>query len=128
METPVVVQLGDEPAGAAAPRRSTASASSAVLTWEALCVTAANAKGEKRQILKRATGIVHPGELLAIMGPSGSGKRCARTRSSAHRAAASGRRLAGAPPCVADVRLACLARRQLAMRRAGSRAARRVAA
>jgi hypothetical protein len=76
-----------------------------VLTWEGLTVTVRDAKGRTRQILKRADGIVHPGQLLAVMGarmfclvrmcathtqtealcaravrhagPSGCGKRCA---------------------------------------------------
>ena len=39
-----------------------------VLTWEGLTVTVRDAKGRERQILKRADGILQPGELLAVMG------------------------------------------------------------
>ena len=59
----------------AAPAPQAAPPACGVLTWEALTVTVTDAKGASRKILKRASGIAPPGELLAIMGPSGCGKR-----------------------------------------------------
>ena len=61
------------PAGA--PRPSDAAQSCGTLTWSDVTVTVHDAKGHARDILKRATGAVQPGELCAILGPSGCGKR-----------------------------------------------------
>jgi bacterioferritin-associated ferredoxin len=49
-----------------------------VLTWEGLTVTVRDAKGRERQILKRADGILQPGELLAVMGARASCLVCGR--------------------------------------------------
>ena len=61
------------PAGA--PRPADAAQTCGTLTWSAVTVTVHDAKGHARDILKRATGVVQPGELCAILGPSGCGKR-----------------------------------------------------
>ena len=47
---------------------------SAWLTWKDLDVFAINGRGEKRPILSGITGYAEPGHMMAIMGPSGSGK------------------------------------------------------
>ncbi|OMJ68363.1 hypothetical protein SteCoe_34220 [Stentor coeruleus] len=48
---------------------------SAELKWENLSVdTKPSRKNPARRILYNAKGVVHPGEFLAIMGPSGAGK------------------------------------------------------
>lgn len=48
---------------------------SSELRWENLSVsTIATKKSPSKQILTNSQGIVHPGEFLAIMGPSGAGK------------------------------------------------------
>lgn len=45
------------------------------LSWRNLTVTVKDrTTGKDRNILQDASGIVRPGELLALMGPSGSGK------------------------------------------------------
>jgi len=69
------------PAGA--PRQRETEQACGTLTWSALTVTVTDAKGHSREILKRALGVVQPGELCAILGPSGCGKRCVRSRTSA---------------------------------------------
>ena len=61
------------PAGA--PRPDDAAQSCGTLTWSAVTVTVHDAKGHARDILTRATGVLQPGELCAILGPSGCGKR-----------------------------------------------------
>lgn len=45
------------------------------LAWKDLTVTVKDrTTGQNRNILENASGIVRPGELVALMGPSGSGK------------------------------------------------------
>lgn len=92
---------------------SGAAASSATLVWSGLAVSVADSNGRRRQILKGAllqllslprtpllllmllltrsaplppagvNGIVQPGEMLGILGPTGSGKTCALLHSPA---------------------------------------------
>lgn len=45
------------------------------IAWQNLTVTVNDrTTGHDRDILHRASGVVKPGEMLALMGPSGSGK------------------------------------------------------
>lgn len=45
------------------------------LAWHDLTVTVADrTTGEDRNILNKSSGIVRPGQMMALMGPSGSGK------------------------------------------------------
>ncbi|XP_020580934.1 ABC transporter G family member 11-like [Phalaenopsis equestris] len=44
------------------------------LTWEDLWVFVSGRKGERVPVLSGLTGLARPGEVLAIMGPSGGGK------------------------------------------------------
>ncbi|KAF7112841.1 hypothetical protein RHSIM_RhsimUnG0188300 [Rhododendron simsii] len=44
------------------------------VTWEDLWVTVSDIKGRRRPIVQGLTGYAQPGEVLAIMGPSGFGK------------------------------------------------------
>ncbi|GLJ39572.1 hypothetical protein SUGI_0808540 [Cryptomeria japonica] len=47
---------------------------SAYLTWVDLTVTATDAKGDSKRLLRGLTGYAEPGHIMAVMGPSGSGK------------------------------------------------------
>ena len=56
-------------------RQAAAAQSCGTLSWSDVSVVVHDAKGREREILRRATGVVQPGELCAILGPSGCGKR-----------------------------------------------------
>lgn len=59
----------------ASPRSSFANEDVDCLAWKDLTVTVKDrATGLDRDILDNASGIVRPGEMVALMGPSGSGK------------------------------------------------------
>ena len=44
------------------------------LTFQNVCYSTTNAKGERRQILSSVSGMINSGEILAILGPSGAGE------------------------------------------------------
>ena len=68
------IDIDAVPAGAPRPPSLQ---SCGTLSWTDITVSVHDAKGHARDILRHATGVVQPGELCAILGPSGCGKRCA---------------------------------------------------
>lgn len=60
----VRLEMGEVPA---AGRKAADAATCGTLTWESLVVTVVDKAGHTREIVKQASGVAEPGQLMAIM-------------------------------------------------------------